>query len=222
MSVDQVRRGRPKGSGLDDRAYLEALDRLMAGDPTLKPTTAIKKLGITDPSAIRRLRDKLRTGGEAQPLVLVANSAAPSHATIESAAPNQVAQRVVVLQDDIKVELPAASAAAPSVVAPLSVAPATVSPAQAPAAKPREAAQKTFPPPASTPVSAEEAMAEAFAKCCALGLFAAQVTAEAQLKVLEDLLKVPPFAVALKQHVYFNEVAKAFYPALPGTPDKRH
>lgn len=147
----------------------------------------------------------------------------------DSVAPKQVAQRVVALQDDVKAELPTLSAAAPSVVAPLAAvaAPAT-SPAQAvtqlqqPAAKPREAAKKTFPQPALKPASAEDAMAEAFTKWCALGLFAAQVTAEAQLKVLEDLLKVPPFAVALKQHVYFNEVAKAFYPALPTTPDKRH
>ncbi|MBL8567154.1 MAG: hypothetical protein JNM89_15680 [Hyphomicrobiaceae bacterium] len=32
--------------------------RLIAANPTIKPTTAIKSLGITDPSVIRRLRDK--------------------------------------------------------------------------------------------------------------------------------------------------------------------
>lgn len=31
---------------------------MIARDPTLKPTTAIKSTGVTDPSAIRRLRDK--------------------------------------------------------------------------------------------------------------------------------------------------------------------
>jgi hypothetical protein len=60
MSVDQARRGRPKGSGLDDRAQLRAISRLLAADPLLKPTTAIKSIGVTDPSTIRRLRDKLR------------------------------------------------------------------------------------------------------------------------------------------------------------------
>jgi hypothetical protein len=63
MSVDQARRGRPKGSGLDDRENLRAVTRLLVADPALKPTTAIKALGITDPSSIRRLRDKLRTVG---------------------------------------------------------------------------------------------------------------------------------------------------------------
>lgn len=60
MPDDHPRRGRPKGSGLDDREQLSAIARMLEADPTLKPTTAIKRAGITDPSAIRRLRDKLR------------------------------------------------------------------------------------------------------------------------------------------------------------------
>lgn len=60
MPDDHPRRGRPKGSGLDDREQLIAIARMLEADPTLKPTTAIKRVGITDPSAIRRLRDKLR------------------------------------------------------------------------------------------------------------------------------------------------------------------
>lgn len=54
------RRGRPRGSGLDDRAKLAAISQLIEQDPSLRPTTAIKRLGISDPSTIRRLRDKLR------------------------------------------------------------------------------------------------------------------------------------------------------------------
>jgi hypothetical protein len=61
MPVEQVRRGRPKGSGLDDQAQLEAIRRKLEADPTLRPTTAIKLLGVSDPATIRRLRDKLRT-----------------------------------------------------------------------------------------------------------------------------------------------------------------
>ena len=56
----QSHRGRPKGTGLDDRAKLRALTEMLAADPRLKPTTAIKQLGVSDPSAIRRLRDKLK------------------------------------------------------------------------------------------------------------------------------------------------------------------
>lgn len=52
------RRGRPKGSGIDDSERLAAIANLLTAHPELKPTTAIKSLGISDPSTIRRLRDK--------------------------------------------------------------------------------------------------------------------------------------------------------------------
>ncbi len=60
MPTATVRYGRPKGSGLDDRQQLETLAALLAANPKLKPTTAIRSLGVEDPSAIRRLRDKFR------------------------------------------------------------------------------------------------------------------------------------------------------------------
>lgn len=60
MSNGKPQRGRPKGSGIDDTTILHDVAHLMAADPQLKPTTAIKAAGITDPSAIRRLREKLR------------------------------------------------------------------------------------------------------------------------------------------------------------------
>lgn len=53
-------RGRPVGTGIDDSERLALLRARLAADPKLKPTTAIKALGITDPSSIRRLRDKLK------------------------------------------------------------------------------------------------------------------------------------------------------------------
>lgn len=58
MTPTKTSRGRPKGTGLNDAAQLQAIADLIAADPTLKPTTAIKTLGISDPSVIRRLRDK--------------------------------------------------------------------------------------------------------------------------------------------------------------------
>jgi hypothetical protein len=60
MPTATARYGRPKGSGLDDRQQLETLAALLAANPKLKPTTAIRQLGVEDPSAIRRLRDKFR------------------------------------------------------------------------------------------------------------------------------------------------------------------
>lgn len=58
MSETRTRRGRPKGSGIDDRQRLDAIARLIGANPALKPTTAIRSLGVSDPSVIRRLRDK--------------------------------------------------------------------------------------------------------------------------------------------------------------------
>jgi hypothetical protein len=60
MPTATVRYGRPKGTGLDDRQQLETLAALLAADPKLKPTTAIRALGVKDPSIIRRLREKFR------------------------------------------------------------------------------------------------------------------------------------------------------------------
>lgn len=60
MPTNQPRYGRPKGSGLDDSRQLESIAALLAANPGLKPTTAIRSLGVDDPSVIRRLRDKFR------------------------------------------------------------------------------------------------------------------------------------------------------------------
>jgi hypothetical protein len=54
------RRSRPANSGIDDSTALRDVVAMMSADPALKPTTAIKRAGITDPSRVRRLRDKLR------------------------------------------------------------------------------------------------------------------------------------------------------------------
>ena len=58
MSEHKGQRGRPKGSGIDDRTRLQTIAAMIAANSELKPTTAIKSIGINDPSIIRRLRDK--------------------------------------------------------------------------------------------------------------------------------------------------------------------
>jgi hypothetical protein len=60
MASASARQGLPKGSGIDDSQQLARIAALLAADPKLKPTTAIRSLGIEDPSLIRRLRDKYR------------------------------------------------------------------------------------------------------------------------------------------------------------------
>lgn len=58
MSEGKIRRGRPKGTGIDDSDRIARLAELIRVKPELRPTTAIRVMGITDPSVIRRLRDK--------------------------------------------------------------------------------------------------------------------------------------------------------------------
>jgi hypothetical protein len=85
-------RGRPKGTGLDDTAQLKAIAGMIASTPGLKPTTAIRELGITDPSIIRRLRDKYNAAeagllAEMAPMSRQASAGdANSHSSGQSAA----------------------------------------------------------------------------------------------------------------------------------------
>lgn len=58
MPEVKPRRGRPKGTGIDDSDRIARLAELIRVKPELRPTTAIRAMGISDPSVIRRLRDK--------------------------------------------------------------------------------------------------------------------------------------------------------------------
>ena len=60
MMKSTGKRGRPKGTGIDDNDRIARLAELLRVHPDLKPTTAIRVMGFTDPSAIRRLRDKYK------------------------------------------------------------------------------------------------------------------------------------------------------------------
>jgi hypothetical protein len=60
MLHSPIRRGRPKGTGIDDSDRIARLDELLRVHPDLRPTTAIRLMGFSDPSAIRRLRDKYK------------------------------------------------------------------------------------------------------------------------------------------------------------------
>lgn len=174
MPSDYARRGRPRGSGLDDRGQLRRIVELLEADPNLKPTTAIKAIGVSDPSTIRRLRDKLRSpeqqGGASYvadrgsvavlpPFLVEARSSVPAAATTGTRA-----------------HLPSGGLA--------EVLPDAVSNAQL----------------------------SWFAHWCALGLSAMSTTVEAQMAVMDDLLRVPQVESALRQQLLFNEVAKAFCP----------
>lgn len=79
------RRGRPKGTGIDDSDRIARLAELIKVRPELKPTTAIRAMGITDPSVIRRLRDKY--SAYLRSAATHTASAAPAPATRPASAP---------------------------------------------------------------------------------------------------------------------------------------
>lgn len=60
MMSPSSRRGRPKGTGIDDSCRIARLAELLRVHPELRPTTALRVMGFTDPSAVRRLRDKYK------------------------------------------------------------------------------------------------------------------------------------------------------------------
>lgn len=51
-------RGRPFGTGIDDSERLRKLVAKLKTNPQLPVTTAIRDLGITNRSHVRRIRDK--------------------------------------------------------------------------------------------------------------------------------------------------------------------
>lgn len=64
MSSIKRSRGRPRGTGLNDSPALRKVADLLATDPVLKPTTAIKRvLDKPDETAVRRLQGKWKDHG---------------------------------------------------------------------------------------------------------------------------------------------------------------
>lgn len=60
MPTPNARYGRAHSSGLDERQQLRSIAALLAANPKLKPTAAIRSIGVEDPAAIRRLRSRFR------------------------------------------------------------------------------------------------------------------------------------------------------------------
>lgn len=173
----QNHRGRPKGTGLDDRARLKEISDLLATDPQLKPTTAIKTLGITDPSAIRRLRDKWR---EMQAALDNSKSAVPAKRTRSmalNAKPEPAHQ-----EDPVS-----APPAAPSKLAEAS-APTPADPSPAPSTGSETTNQQDW-----------------LMNWCVLGLNGTNAAMQMQRAYFEYVIKNPAMMIALEQHVRAND-----------------
>jgi hypothetical protein len=185
MPTDQARRGRPKGSGLDDTDHLRRVARMLEADPELKPTTAIKAIGISDPSTIRRLRDKLRGPGAAEDEAINTSVKFERGAGSESrplGGAITAARRFVRTRSTSREASPDVQVAAE---------------AEGTMLAPREA-------PRDPAISW-------FAAWCGLGLHALSTTVEAQMAVFESFLSVPQIASAIRQQALLNEQVMAFY-----------
>lgn len=186
MSDARNRRGRPKGTGIDDRGHLQRIAAMLASDPELKPTTAIKSLGVTDPSIIRRLRDKFHetrlelmadVGDTPSAAAMSAAKAAPVQVALKAAAQENGRAIPARIGESVrKAASPAAPAPMPAPVpapavasAPKTVAaPKLAAKAPEPQASPKreKAIEATAPvaPPVVAPVAVSPAPAVAAAK----------------------------------------------------------
>lgn len=255
MSAERNRRGRPKGTGIDDRMQLQRVAALMAGDPDLKPTTAIKSIGVNDPSIIRRLRDKFHearhelmadvatpaagtkretpAASVAVPTPVIArdktaiiarrdkaeaaraipariNSQAVRKSATAEAQPTKASAKPVAAAPaapQTKAEAPAPAASARTKTDPAANATATTKSAAAPTAASTTAAPAA---PSSPPVSATHANADPASwlfTMCGFGIMAASAALEAQAAWASQLVRLPPMAMALRQHIALNELA---------------
>ena len=211
MTPNKQSRGRPKGTGLNDAAQLRAIAGLMATNPDLKPTTAIKTLGITDPSAIRRLRDKYSANGSK--LIAEISPQLPfrekNACEKETKTPNPSPSPVIAATATI----PAAPEAARATARVLPLAGARVERKSAPVGAPdvpplRTATIETLPRvrrPSLIPSPSETGLPN----WLGMGLSMYVLSVEAQFALVGTLFQWPPIASVMKSHVAFTELAVA-------------
>ena len=190
MTAAHARRGRPKGSGINDEQRLVEMSRLIETDKRMKPTTAIKALGITDPSAIRRLRDKYNLLQNERP-----GTTAPQFRNGPSALRTAPTARATPLNitDPIR-------RAAPQPQPTLQSTPGS----QSTPAKPHPI--KTAGLAAPLPMRAANTnQVPVAAMLFGFGLNAAAALFEQQMMLAQSVMKLPPIRELFRQQIAFTE-----------------
>jgi hypothetical protein len=192
------KRGRPPGTGKNDTDRLLKIAALMAADPALKPTTAIKQIGETDPSTIRRLRDKYN---EQHALLMSETSStlgAP-HITRHLTAPTIAAPAIVFS--------PASVVEQPTVVAATKTVAATVTPL-IPVAQPmptvRAAEVEIDFEPLFKPAPVQDPFM-VLGKWFGNGIETAAVLFEQQMMFAQTMLKATPVKAMWRQQIVATE-----------------
>ena len=178
MTVAKLQRGRPKGSGINDQHRLGEIARLMNADPRMKPTTAIKALGITDPSTIRRLRDKFHV---AQPDLTSNIQSSHTSASVQSTP------RVAALKhsDPVKVE--------------------AVKQAEPRRSYSASANENSGPAPGLQSTSTKSEPVPVVALLFGFGLNAAAAIFEQQMMIAQSVMKLPQVRDLVRSQIAFTE-----------------
>jgi hypothetical protein len=197
MAQKTAARGRPKGTGVDDAGALMAIADIMAANPGMKTTTAIKALGISNPSVVRRLRDKyqqLHAHRDAKNAGRTTNEPRPE-------ADNRQANNVISLRTRSRTKtVPDAPAQRPQ--------PPAERPAAETAGEPAPAADDHPARASSKPAAAPDLFAAAYAASVATTKTAIHV----QFKALWYAFQVSPYACAVRgyefQRLLLNSLAE--------------
>lgn len=195
MSTAKKRRGRPKGSGINDTARLQDIAARIGAQPNLKPTTAIKAMGITDPSSIRRLRDKYKKFTTAQRSLKKATPGPRSLDSINRSTGHEMGATaaLAIAKDPTRFQ-----DSTPTVDEPVRNETSSPSGYQ----QSSRSAMET-PPPLDN---------EWVASWCSSNLVAMADVMNAQVTVTRSLLSVPYIAMAVRQQLALNAFALSILP----------
>ena len=172
-------------SGLDDSQQLTSIAALMAADPRLKPTTAIRSLGVEDPVVIRRLRNKFR----AEEPRLMAQARRARRATRSD--------RTRIIRANGKHK---------AAILPLQRPEA----ARAPEPETTPAPTRTETRPAGTPPWQVSSTA-IFNAWCDIGFLVARAAVEKQSALMQQVLSLPQVSMTLRSQLALNSVAVAVF-----------
>ncbi len=205
MSTAKRRRGRPVGSGIDDTGRLIEIAARIAADPHLKPTTAIKAMGITDPSSIRRLRDKYKKFANSAQAAMPAKRPASA---VKSTPP----KRLQAPHQSSNDNQPTTTAMMAEPAGPKKVPKLESHPAES-----RSGQANKVPQASETPDYPFEAFEKPdqdwVASWCASNLTAMAGAMDAHFTVTRSMLSVPYFAMAVRQQLALNALALSVLPA---------
>lgn len=200
MPSAKTNRGRPKGTGLDDRVLLQSIIQLIEANPDLKPTTAIRSIGISNPSAIRRLRDKFNVAqASTAKAICAARPASARTSPARSIALNSGAgpARTAPPQRQAQTEIPSAHVA-------------TLDPVNSKAEPARPVHTLAF----ASPEYRQHSL-NWFSMWTELGLQSMAVSLRTQWLIYDHVLRSPPVQAAISNHTALTDFAAAWCATSP-------